>query len=63
VSDQPNYIHWIGRFVQDKHDFKNQARITGFRKKNKKVYLQLKLGSLRKRWYLADTVFTHWDIV
>jgi hypothetical protein len=63
VSDQPNYLHLVGRLVQDKHDFHNQARITGFRKKGKKkLFLQLQLKD-RRKWYLADTVLTHWDLV
>ena len=60
-GQQINYIHYIGRILQDKHDYKNQVKITGFRKKGKKVYLQLKFKD-RRRWYLESTVATHWDI-
>ena len=62
TTQQSNYMLMVGRLVQDKHDYKNQARITGFRKKGKKLYLQLQLNS-RRRWYLEDTVTTHWDLV
>lgn len=59
---EKNYMLYVGRLLQDKHNFRTKARITGFRKKNKKVYLQLQLKD-RRRWYLEDTVATHWDLV
>ena len=61
TDQQKNYLHLIGRVLQDKHNYKNKVRVTGFRKKGKKVYLQLEFKD-RKRWYLEDTVATHWDV-
>jgi len=63
TTQQPNYMHLVGRLVQDKHNFRNKARITGFRKKGKRLYLQLQFKDLGRKWRLADTVFTHWDLV
>jgi len=61
--EEPNYIRMIGRLLQDKHDFHNQARITGFRKKGKKLRLQLQYRDGSRHWHSEDTVATYWDFV
>jgi len=60
-----NYVQLIGRKLQDKHDHRNKAYVTGFRKKGKngdKLWLQIDVNGKRK-WKSVQTVTTYWEFL